>query len=124
VEQFVEGVGGEVFSAAVAATRIGPDVWWRLRWVCLEWQHRDIRVWSGLRAWRAGGTKTAGSVVEAELAAVPYDPPAFPVQFVVMEAAQQHTVVEIGETTCLGDSGDVVGFDETGGRASRELTRR
>ena len=124
MEQFVEGVGGEVFSAAVAATRVSPDVWWRLRWVCLEWQHRDIRVWSGCGAWRAGGSEASGSVVEAELAAVPYDLPAFPVQFVVMEAAQQDTVVEVGETTCLGDSGDVVGFDETGGRASRELTRR
>ena len=94
VEQFVEGVGGEVFSAAVAATRIGPDARWRFGWVCLVWQHRNIGVWSGLRAWRAGGTETAGSVIEAELAAVPDDPPAFPVQFVVMEAAQQDTVVE------------------------------
>ena len=124
MEQFVEGVGGEVFSAAVAATRVGPDVWWRLGWVCLEGQHRDIRVWSGLRAWRAGGSEAAGSVVEGELAAVPDDLPAFPVQFVVMEAAQQNTVVEIGETTVFGDSGDVVGFDETGGRTSGELTRR
>ncbi|MCB9375737.1 MAG: hypothetical protein H6515_07725 [Microthrixaceae bacterium] len=45
-------------------------------------------------------------------------------QFVVMEAAQQDTVVEVGETAVFGDSGDVVGFDETGGRTSRELTRR
>ena len=124
VEQFVEGVGGEVFSAAVAATRISPDVWWRLGWVCLEWQHRDIRVWSGCGAWRSGGTEAAGSVVEGELAAVADDLPAFPVQFVVMEAAQQNTVVEIGETTVFGDSGDVVGFDETGGRTSGEFTRR
>jgi len=94
VEQFVERVGGEVFAAAVAATRVSPDVWWRLAWVCLEGQHRNIRVWPGLRAWRAGGTETSGSVVEGELAADPDDPPAFPVQFVVMEAAQQDTVVE------------------------------
>ena len=124
VEQFVERVGGEVFAAAVAATRISPDVWWRFGWVCLVWQHRNIGVWSGCRAWRAGGSEAAGSVVEGELAAVSDDLPAFPVQFVVMEAAQQDTVVEVGETTVLGDSGDVVGFDETGGWASRELTRR
>ena len=94
MEQFVEGVGGEVFSAAVAATRIGSDVWWCLGWVCLEWQHRDIGARSGCGAWRAGGTKAAGSVIERELAAVSDDPRAFPVQFVVMEAAQQDTVVE------------------------------
>ena len=124
MEQFVEGVGGEVFSAAVAATRVSPDVWWRLGWVCLVWQHRNIGVGPGVGPGGPADPEAAGSVVEGELAAVPDDLPAFPVQFVVMEAAQQDTVVEVGETTVLGDSGDVVGFDETGGRASRELTRR
>ena len=83
-----------MFAAAVAATRISSDVRWRFGWVCLVWQHCDIGVWSGCGAWRAGGTKAAGSVIERELAAVSDDPPAFPVQFVVMEAAQQDTVVE------------------------------
>ena len=112
VEQFVEGVGGEVFSAAVAATRIRSDVWWRLGWVCLEWQHRNIRARSGGRAGRAGGTEASGSVVEAELAAVPDDLPAFPVQFVVMEAAQQDTVVEVGETAVLDGDGNMIKFGE------------
>ena len=94
VEQFVERVGGEVFSAAVAATRVSPDVWRRFRWERLEGQHRNIRARSGCGAWRAGGTKAAGFVIERELAAVSDDPRAFPVQFVVMEAAQQDTVVE------------------------------
>ena len=44
VEQFVEGVGGEVFSAAVAATRVSPDAWWRFRWERLEGQHRNMGV--------------------------------------------------------------------------------
>ena len=42
VEQFVERVRREVFAAAVAATRVGPDARWRLRWLRLEWQHGDM----------------------------------------------------------------------------------
>ena len=55
VEQFVEGVGGEVFAAAVAATRVGPDVWWWFGWVCLERQHRNIRARSGV--WGLAGRR-------------------------------------------------------------------
>jgi len=46
------------------------------------------------------------------LAAVPDDPPAFPVQFVVMEAAQQDTVVEVGETAVLDGDGNMIKFGE------------
>ena len=48
--------------------------------------------------------------------------PAAAVQLVVVEAAQQDTVSQIGEPAFVGDAFDVVGFDETGGGTSRELT--
>lgn len=95
VEEDVEAVAGEGFSAALGSARVGADVGGWVWWLCLVWQHCDVGLGSGGGAGWSGGAEALVAVVEGELGAVAFHVPAVAVELVVVEAAQEDSVVEV-----------------------------